>query len=51
MSIEALNDGLNALRLAGMKDELDHQLSHPSFDEQPFTDRLLMLVSVEKVIR
>ena len=47
MSVEAINDGLNALRLSGMKDELDHQLSHPSFDEQPFTDRLLMLVNAQ----
>ena len=47
MSITALTEGLNALRLSGMKDELEHQLSHPAFDEQPFTDRFLMLVNAQ----
>ncbi|MEP4196808.1 MAG: ATP-binding protein [Aliishimia sp.] len=47
MSINALNEGLNALRLSGMKDELEHQLLHPSFDDQPFTDHLLMLVNAQ----
>lgn len=47
MSLNLLNEGLNALRLSGTKDELEHQLSHPAFDDQPFTDRLLMLVNAQ----
>lgn len=47
MSTNQLFEGLKNLRLSGMKHELEHQLAHPAFNEQPFTDRLLSMVNAE----
>lgn len=47
MSSDQVLDGLTGLRLSGMRDELQHQLTHPAFNEQPFTDRILGMVNAE----
>ena len=47
VSEQAVCDGLTALRLSGMKEEFEHQQTHPAFSEQPFSDRVLSLVNSE----
>ncbi len=48
MSTKDVVDGLSELRLSGMKDEFEHQVQYPQFNEQPFSDRMLAIVNSER---
>jgi DNA replication protein DnaC len=38
---------LHALRLPGVREELEHQLQHPKYSEMPLQDRLLRMLQAE----
>lgn len=47
MSDAQLHELLHALRLPGMREEYDHQMRYPTYNDMPFPDRFLRLAQAE----